>query len=287
MTPSGRFTPRSANRPAAERYGSFDMTKTIEKLEATAQLDRALSALSEGLALTQDRAMDNGDDSLETIAAALAKCLQNIFNLKSVGLVDPASPTHIRAAMDHLRKTLTLLHDRTSRTRVEEEITKTVARCLALLYPVSMLIDQIKGLPRQREQAISRNLDVPPRTSAVQPPPDGIEERRSAIRHVVEVEIGVHSGANFFTGFSLDISSGGLFISTYDTLLIGTKVNVNFSLPYGSIFSIDGTVRWIREFNELIPDVIPGMGVQFDALTEEETEMINDFISETPPIFFE
>ena len=53
---------------------------------------------------------------------------------------------------------------------------------------------------------------------------------------------------------------------------MGAKVNVNFSLHYGPVFSVDGTVRWLREFNEFTPDVVPGMGIQFDNLTDDEVD---------------
>jgi uncharacterized protein (TIGR02266 family) len=263
------------------------MTKTIEKLEANAQLDRALDTLREGLALTQDLPLDTKSGAVDNVAAALAKCIQNIFNLKGVGLSDPASPTHIRAAMDHLRKTLSLLQDSHLQSNIAEKTTRTVARCLALLYPVSSLIDQLKAIPRRKDGSIPPDFVLDYKKSSFPPPYATEADRRSAVRQVVEVEIGVHSGTNFFTGFSQDISSGGLFISTYDTLPIGAKVNVNFSLPFGPVFSVDGTVRWLREFNEFTPDVIPGMGVQFESLTDEEIEILNEYIAEIPPLFYE
>ncbi len=260
------------------------MPHTIEKLEARAQLDRALSALSEGLALAQDPLL--GDD-LCGIAAALAKCVQDVFKLKKVGIIGQAAPVCVKRSMDHLRNTLSLLQNGPSHNSVIGETTCIVAQCLALLYPVSGLIEQLKTVPRQADGSVIPGLEIEHRESSYVPAHPADEERRSTIRKVVEVDIGIQSGANFFTGFSLDISTGGLFISTYDVLPIGAKVNVNFSLPYGPVLSVDGTVRWLREFNEFTPEMVPGMGVQFDDLTDEDAELINEYMSEMSPIFFD
>ena len=259
------------------------MSRTIEKLEARAQLDRALSALSEGLALAQDPALGDG---LSGIASSLAKCVKDIFNLKKAGIIDSSAPHLIKGAMTHLRNTLSLLQNAGANPNIEET-TCIVAQCLALLYPVSTLIEQLKGVPRREDGSITPGLEIERREYSYVPAHPSESERRSTIRQMVEVDIGLQSGTNFFTGFSLDISTGGLFISTYDVLPIGAKVNVNFSLPYGPVLSINGTVRWLREFNEFTPEVVPGMGVQFDSLTDDETELINDYMSESPPLFFE
>jgi uncharacterized protein (TIGR02266 family) len=112
------------------------------------------------------------------------------------------------------------------------------------------------------------------------------EDRRSFHRRIVHVDIGIHSDTNFFTGFIQDISNGGLFIATYDVLTIGTELNVNFRLPDGPVLSLDGVVRWVREYNETT-EVEPGMGIQFENLSPNDSKSINDFILKHPPIFYD
>ena len=97
----------------------------------------------------------------------------------------------------------------------------------------------------------------------------------------------MQSGTNFFTGFSLDISSGGLYISTYDTLPMGASVNVNFDLPGGPVMSLNGLVQWVREYNPAIPDMEPGIGVKFVGLSDQDQQLLNRYIAENPPIFYE
>ena len=255
------------------------MTRTIEKLEATAQLDRAASAVSEALAKAQDASGPHATSgNHQEIATALAACLQNIQTLKTEGLVALASPKNIRTAMSRLREVMTQLQT-SGGTFFADDSLRIIARALAVLYPVSTLIEQLS-------EAGAANLSS--RSSAPPVGPDAeLRDRRSTFRQTVEVEIGLHADTNFFTGLSEDISAGGLFVSTYDVLPIGTKVNVNFSLPSGRIFSIDGVVRWTRELNELTSEVPPGMGIQFDSLDEEDAAHIHRYMSDFPPMYYE
>jgi uncharacterized protein (TIGR02266 family) len=103
----------------------------------------------------------------------------------------------------------------------------------------------------------------------------------------VDVEIGIQSDTNFFTGLSCDISSGGIFVATYDVPSIGAEVNVNFRLPGGPVVSVDGVVRWVRDLDPRDPDAVPGMGVAFRALEPAQAAAINAFLAVRPPIFFE
>ncbi|MCP4603613.1 MAG: TIGR02266 family protein [Proteobacteria bacterium] len=248
------------------------MTHTGEHLEATAQLERARTSLGEALGQTQD--ISNSGVDVEHISASLAKAIKNIFAIQSNGLASRLSVTKINQSMDYLRETLMMLQDVRSDNSSLARITGSVAHILALLYPVSKLLNEIG---EQEESPI-------PLTQPSRPPP---EDRRSFKRKSIKVDIGIHSDTNFFAGFSQDISSGGLFVATYDVLLIGTKLNVNFSLPNGPVLSLDGIVRWVREYNETTPDIEPGMGIRFDDLRKKDRKAINKYIAQNPPIFYD
>ncbi len=47
----------------------------------------------------------------------------------------------------------------------------------------------------------------------------------------------------------------------------------------------DGHVAWVRELNELNPDMVPGMGIVFDALAPADQRAIDDFIQRRQPMF--
>ena len=57
------------------------------------------------------------------------------------------------------------------------------------------------------------------------------EEQRASQRVAVAVDIHLASDSHFFSGLSGDISEGGLFLSTYRPLPVGSAVDLEFSLP--------------------------------------------------------
>jgi len=116
---------------------------------------------------------------------------------------------------------------------------------------------------------------------------DTREDRRFR-RQDVKVEINFESETNFYNGFTENISTGGLFIATYDLQPMGYRMKVEFSLPNRKDnVSVEGVVRWIRDYNPTTPDMIPGMGLKFDQLSERDARDINEFIKLKEPIFFD
>ncbi len=298
------------------------MTTSQQQIEATAQLDRARAALGHALGQTQDITSTGLD--VEQISQSLAGAVRCIFTVQNEGLGAPQSLEYVQESMEHLRQTLKLLQDVQAQDPSLAAVTGTIARILALIYPVSKMIENMSILPEAAtaggspiplvsasrpapkplaaeipEENEAEEVEEEPNTYIAPLPseasevrkmesirPDG-PERRYSDRRVIKVDIGIQSDTNFFTGFTQDISSGGLFIATYDVLDMGTALNVNFSLPHGPVLSLDGTVSWIREYNETTPDIFPGMGVRFKNLTGEDEQEINHFIAKNPPIFYD
>ena len=65
------------------------------------------------------------------------------------------------------------------------------------------------------------------RTGAEQNP----AERRTAPRIELEIEVGLETEHNFYTGLTQDISSGGIFVATPLSYRVGEKMVVRFTLP--------------------------------------------------------
>jgi uncharacterized protein (TIGR02266 family) len=118
-----------------------------------------------------------------------------------------------------------------------------------------------------------------PPTPPAQPSPRGGPGRCD-----LEAEITLESEHNFYTGFTQNISSGGLFIQTAAVRPLGSTFRVRFSLP-GLNRAVESTVtvRWTRECGDPNRD---GMGVQFTDLSSEAKEAINRFVREREPIFY-
>ena len=102
-----------------------------------------------------------------------------------------------------------------------------------------------------------------------------------------EIEISLDSDHNFYTGFTENISSGGLFIATRDLKPIGTPMEISFSIPgFDTKISIQAEVRWQR-LEQSHADSMPGIGVRFLNLDTAQTEAINAFIGQRGTLFYD
>ncbi len=109
---------------------------------------------------------------------------------------------------------------------------------------------------------------------------------RECIRFDLEVAVDIASDHNFFTGFSCNLSGGGLFVATHNVSPVGTLLEISFLLP-GSDAPIVAQVevRWVREQNTE-SDSPPGMGLRFLTVDADSSARIQDFIKRTrEPLF--
>jgi uncharacterized protein (TIGR02266 family) len=120
-------------------------------------------------------------------------------------------------------------------------------------------------------------------------PENDARERRRFDRHQLTAEVGLRSESNFYTGFSDDISEGGLFVATYALLPIGAKLEVSFWLPNGHEVTCHAEVRWVRDpmRSDLEHHVSPGMGVRFTGLNPDHLKAIREFMAVRPPMFYD
>ena len=105
------------------------------------------------------------------------------------------------------------------------------------------------------------------------------DERREYRRVPLEVEVSLASENNFYTGFTSDISEGGLFIATRELVPVGTSVEFELKLGSGRV-QVKGLVRWVREYSDLTEQVPPGVGVEFLNLHPKVAAAINAFIGQ-------
>ncbi len=147
---------------------------------------------------------------------------------------------------------------------------------------------------RQAEQARAAGAApaVPPGLRSATPAarsaavvPESPEARRNG-RVRMHTSIDMRSDSNFFTGFSMDISEGGVFIATVEPVARGTQVELDFTLPGGRPMKVQGVVRWVRESNARTPELMPGVGVQFTGLNPEVAHAITSFVTTRDPMFF-
>lgn len=117
-------------------------------------------------------------------------------------------------------------------------------------------------------------------------PPAARELGRQRERHSLQTAIDLRSDSNFFTGFSTNLSEGGVFLATYQELEPGTEVELTLTLPGQPGLRVSGTVKWTRELSEREPDLTPGLGIQFNALEAESLDAIRSFVKGRDPLFY-
>ena len=232
---------------------------------AREMLGQALEALQADVQMPLD---------VERVTEMIARAVGALFATEKSAADEPSAIAGVRQAMDYLGKTLEMLQNVTSHHPGIAVATETIARTLAILYPVA--------------KAQERASAAPPPPASQRPSmsdPEAHPSRRSA-RVALEADVGFQSESNFYTGFSEDLSDGGVFLATFNLLKLQSPVTVTFTLPDGHLIVAQGRVAWVREYNETTPDLSPGMGVQFDALSEADTRSIRNFLRKRAPMFY-
>lgn len=120
---------------------------------------------------------------------------------------------------------------------------------------------------------------------------DDYEERssiRRAPRASVHVSIDVFTDHNFWTGLSMNVSEGGLFVATHNAVPVGTLLVLHMSLPFEREPLVTlAEVRWTRAFTEQ-DDIPPGLGLRFVDLDPDSLDKVRKFVSSVrEPLFFE
>jgi uncharacterized protein (TIGR02266 family) len=115
------------------------------------------------------------------------------------------------------------------------------------------------------------------------------EGPRQHDRSILQTVVDFTSESNFYTGITDNISEGGIFVATFECLGVGTRVQLEFSLPdAGPPVAVEGEVRWSREYlQDGGREVLPGMGLRFVGLKPADRERIEVFVSRRETIFYD
>jgi uncharacterized protein (TIGR02266 family) len=113
-------------------------------------------------------------------------------------------------------------------------------------------------------------------------------ERRRLPRASLVTELNLYSGSNFYSGFTEDISEGGVFVASYAVMPVGAQVSIELALPGGFQIRATGTVRWLRYAgDEELGSEPPGMGIELGAISEDDRALIREFVQNRSPYFFD
>jgi uncharacterized protein (TIGR02266 family) len=237
------------------------------------------------------------DTALERAVEHTATASSALYSAEAAAPTEEASTSYIHSAAEALQRALAQLEALRSRYPGLEVGASAIARTLALLYPVLQhsLRQRRARLPAgglsdsdARELRTMAGFPRAPAPTGRYPRPqefDGSERRaRSDPRVFIEVEIGLTTESHIYTGLSLDVSTGGVFVATYEPARPGTAVSLCFVLPDGYMVNAEGVVRWTRDATD---DAPPGMGVAFTRLFGDSVAHIAAFCANRPPLYFD
>jgi len=256
----------------------------LGRVAAALPARRARVALSAALGSVQ--LIESRAPSLSLPIDELAAAANALYRLENEALTDEAAVSFVGTAIDELTRALSRLHEARRRDPALDEPAQSVARTLAMLYPLS------RSHARPRRDVLPpgalTDSDLAKLQSAANrksPSFSGTERRGdSGPRAVIQVEIGLFSESHFYAGLSYDVSAGGVFVSTHQPAAPGSRLTLFFVLPSGHALEIDGVVRWTRAPSD---DAPPGMGVAFSGLSSEDLAAISEYCRQRAPLIYE
>lgn len=230
------------------------------------------------------------DRAVEDTAAASSA----LYSAESAAPTEEAAMSFIHSAAESLQRAVSDVGLLRPQHPELETAAASLARTLALLYPVLQHSIRQRRARLQLSDSDARELRTmaafpraPAPTGRSRRPSgfDGQERRSHTTRRVyIEVEIGLTSASHIYTGLSLDVSTGGVFVATYQPAPPGTVVGLYFVLPDGYVVNAEGVVRWTREEMSEAP---PGMGVAFVNISAEALDRVARFCASRPPLYFD
>ena len=113
-------------------------------------------------------------------------------------------------------------------------------------------------------------------------------EGRAAPRAAVYATIAISSEHNFWTGLTMNVSEGGLFVATHNVVALGTMLLLHMKLPFEAEELVTlAEVRWTRPYSGQA-DVPAGLGLQFVDTNPVVLAKIKRFVATIrEPLFFD
>lgn len=107
-------------------------------------------------------------------------------------------------------------------------------------------------------------------------------------RASVQIAIDVYSEHNFWSGVTMDVSAGGVFVATQKPMKPGTLLIVDMAIPGEEQPIIALTeVSWVRAYSR-DSDAPPGLGLAFVHICDESLAKIQSFVQRyRAPLLFE
>ncbi len=102
-----------------------------------------------------------------------------------------------------------------------------------------------------------------------------MEEKRKEPRLKRNLKAEVHTLDGMTYSSSVDVSPGGIFITTPEPLQQNDEVDLSIKVSEDETLEIKGTIKWNRDEND---DMKAGMGIQFQDLNETDKNKITTLL---------
>jgi uncharacterized protein (TIGR02266 family) len=243
----------------------------------------ALGTLSQTLALLQD--VKSQHAGVQSATESIADVISILFPLTNKPSVRPESSSRRPGSQHHPASRPAASRPLTSAPpSVAPPSQRSPDSPVASNRPPASLAPSIKPSPNR--PVSGRPVSGAPAAipTSMLPPPAPIP---TGPRQAVEANLGATTQSNFYVGFSGEIAHGGVFLATYEALPKDTSVRMLVTLPGGFEFECDGYVRFVRDPMDFMSESEPGMGIQFEGLSDEARDLVLRFVHKRPPIFYD
>lgn len=265
----------------------------------------ALGTLSQTLALLQD--VKSEHSGVQSATESIADVISILFPLTNKPSVRPDTPSQRPAASaapssvppsnrpaPSAAPSSVPPSSRAVASAAPSSVSPAASAVAPSVPPVSVPAPAIRVAPSSippSDRPSDRPLSARPLSAAPAPIPTSMLPPPAPIptgaRRPVEANLGATTQSNFYVGFSGEIAHGGVFLATYEALPKDTSVSMLVTLPGGFEFECDGYVRFVRDPMDFMSESEPGMGIQFEGLSDEARELVLRFIRKRPPIFYD
>lgn len=112
------------------------------------------------------------------------------------------------------------------------------------------------------------------------------QHERYQIAQALSFHLGDNASPTFWTGLARNISSGGLFVNTYNIPAMGSLVDVRFKIPGAAeALKLQATVVWTRDEKVAGDPNHVGFGARFLNLSKEAEAALNFYLKKIETIF--
>jgi uncharacterized protein (TIGR02266 family) len=108
--------------------------------------------------------------------------------------------------------------------------------------------------------------------------PGSIEDR-GGFRVPIQLLVDYKSDGNYLFDFCKDMGTGGVFIETTKPQKTGSVLDLTFTIPDSKeTLKTTGRVIWSQPVMSDRPDIVPGMGIQFENFSAAARKTLDAFV---------